>query len=103
MPNIQPKNAYDLFYKTFNEIQNITDDIIAKILEHNGLSVDYVKAHPDEFCILKTPGCGLRDVIDSFVIMHKGAVLGSYIIHSQFDDNNMLVTYHIDYTFGGDS
>lgn len=102
MPNIQPKNAYDVYDKTFNEIQNTTDDIITKILEHNGLSVDYVKAHPDEFCISKKSTYGLRDVLDSFVITHKGTILGSCGIHSRFDDNNMLMTYRIDYTFGGD-
>lgn len=83
-------------------IYSATDKAIIKILDHYGLDVDYVKAHPDEFCILKKPAYGLQDVTENFVIMHKGTTLGSYGIHSQFDDNNMRMTYRIDYTFGGD-
>lgn len=79
------------------------DDIVVKILEQNGLSIEDVKAHPDEFSIIHDPGHGLRDVIDTFVLMRKGTILGTYAIYSCYDDNSMAMTIRIGYTLGGDS
>lgn len=83
-------------------IDSATNEAITKILDHYGLDIDYVKAHPDEFRILVAPCYGLDDNMASYVIEHKGIVLGSYTIHSHFDLDNMRVTCRINYTFGSD-
>lgn len=103
MAFIQPDKTCDLLSMSWNEIRKLTDNIIIKILEHYGFTSEYFMAHPDEFSITHDPGFGLRDVTDTFVLMHKGTTLGTYAIHSCYDDNSMFMTFRIDYTLGGDS
>lgn len=99
MLNIQPNYTYNIIDK----IQKLVDDITTKILEYNGLSIDYVKAHPDKFSIQLIPEFGPSDTTIKYVVMHEGTVLGNYAIHSCFDIDGMRVTYSVDYTLGGDS
>ena len=106
MFNMQPNYTYDIINKIDeidDKIRKLADDIVTKILEHNRLSVNYVKAHPDEFSIEQMPRFGLSDSTINYAIMHNGTVLGNYTIHSCFDIDSMQVTYSVSYTLGGDS
>lgn len=84
-------------------IDGATGEAITKILDHYGLDIDYVIAHPDEFCILVEPWYGLDNITTSYVIEHKAMILGSYTVHSYFDHVAMRIKCHIEYLFGGDS
>ena len=84
-------------------IDSATDEAITKILDHYGLDIDYVKAHPNEFRILATPCYGLNDITTSYVIKHKAITIGSYTVYSYFDPDTMLIKCRVEYSFGGDS
>lgn len=84
-------------------IDSAIDEAISKILDHYGLDIDYIKAHPDKFRIVAIPYHDLNDITTSYVIEHKGIVLGSYAIHSYFDPDTMCIKCRARYSFGGDS
>lgn len=100
---IQPNKTYDLLSMSWDEIVKLTNNIVTKILEHYGFTSEYVTAHPDEFSIIHDPGIGIRDVTDTFVLMHRGTTLATYTIHSCFNENDLLMTFCVSYTLGGDS
>lgn len=84
-------------------IDSATNEAITKILDHYGLDVDYVKAHPDEFRILVAPCYGLDVITTSYVIEHKSTILGSYTVRSYFDPDTICINCRVEYSFGGDS
>lgn len=94
----------------WNAIDSATDKAIIKILDHYGLDIDYIRAHPDEFTLYEKPTYTLNDFIKYCYLVYGGNTLGSFTLHSYLDMDKQQIqtqlTYevnHITYTLGGDS
>ena len=93
----------------WDAIDSATDEAIIKILDHYGLDIDYVRAHPDEFTLYEKPTYTPCDFIKHCYLVYSGNTLGSFTLHSYLDMDKQQIqsqfTYevnHMTYTLGGD-
>lgn len=84
-------------------IDSATNEAITKILDHYGLDIDYVKAHPDEFTLYEKSIDGPYDLGKYCYLVYCGNTLGSFTLHTHLDMNKQQIQNQLTYTLGGDS
>lgn len=70
------------------------DDIIVKILEQNGLSIEDAMAHPDDFRLCEFPSTSTPfGITQRTELYYKGSFIGAYLLRMDMDDD--IKTYTI--------
>lgn len=70
------------------------DDIIVKILEQNGLSIEDVMEHPDDFRLWEFPSTSTPfGITQRAELYYKDSYIGSYLLRMDVDDD--IKTYTI--------
>lgn len=74
------------------------DDIIVKILEQNGLSIEDVMEHPDDFRLWKFPStCTPSSMTQRTELYYKDSYIGSYLLRMDMDDDRKTYTIRAGY------
>lgn len=92
----------DYTKQILDDINNITgktkDDIIVKILEQNGLSIEDVMEHPDDFRLWQFPStCTLSGMTQRTDLYYKDSYIGSYLLQMDMDDDRKTYTIRAGY------
>ena len=93
----------DYTKQILDDIDNITgktkDDIIVKILEQNGLSIDDVMEHPDDFSLWQFPfTCTPSGTSQRTDVYYKDSYIGSYLLRMDIDDDRKTYTISAEYS-----
>jgi len=74
------------------------DDIIVKILEQNGLSIEDVIEHPDDFRLWEFPStCTPFGITQRAELYYKDSYIGSYLLRMDMDDDRKAYTIRAGY------
>ena len=75
------------------------DDLIIKILEQNGFSIEDVKEHPDDFQLWQFPDtCITSGTTQRAEIYYKDSYIGSYLLRMDIDDDRKTYTISAGYS-----
>ena len=75
------------------------DDIIVKILEQNGLSIEDVIEHPDDFRLWEFPStCTPFGITQHAELYYKDSYIGSYLLRMEMDDDRKTYTIRAGYS-----
>ncbi len=74
------------------------DDLIVKILEQNGLSIEDAMEHPDDFRLLEFPStCTPFGITQRTELYYKDSFIGAYLLRMDIDDDRKTYTIRADY------
>ena len=74
------------------------DDIIVKILEQNGLSIEDVIEHPGDFRLWEFPStCTPFGITQRAELYYKDSYIGSYLLRMDMDDDRKTYTIRAGY------
>ena len=89
------KQILDNIKKTSGKI---IDDIIVKILEQNGLSIEDLVEHPDDFLLWEFPSTSTSlGIVQRAELYCKGSFIGAYLLWMNMDDDRKAYTIHAGY------
>ena len=89
------KQILDNIKKTSGKI---IDDIIVKILEQNGLSIEDLVEHPDDFLSWEFPSTSTSlGIVQRAELYYKGSFIGAYLLWMDMDDDRKAYTIHAGY------
>lgn len=89
------KQILDNIKKTSGKI---IDDIIVKILEQNGLSIEDVMEHPDDFRLCEFPSiCTSFGTTQRTELYYKDSFIGAYLLWMDIDDDRKAYTIRAGY------
>lgn len=90
------KQILDDIKKTCGET---IDDLIVKILEQNGLSIEDVIEHPDDFRLWQFPStCTPSGMTQRADLYYKDSFIGSYLLRMEMDDDRKTYTISAEYS-----
>ena len=90
------KQILDNIKKTSGKI---IDDIIVKILEQNGLSIEDVMEHPDDFRLWEFPStCTPFGTTQRTELYYKDSYIGAYVLRMDMDDDRKAYTIRAGYS-----
>lgn len=74
------------------------DDLIVEILEQNGLSIEDVMEHPDDFRLLEFPSTSTAfGTTQRTELYYKDSFIGSYLLWIDMDDDRKTYTIRAGY------
>lgn len=74
------------------------DNLIVKILEQNGLSIEDVIEHPDDFLLWEFPSTGTAfGITQRAELYYKGSFIGAYLLWMDMDDDRKTYTIRAGY------
>ena len=89
------KQILDNIKKTSGKI---IDDIIVKILEQNGLSIEDLVEHPDDFLLWEFPSTSTSfGIVQRAELYYKDSFIGAYLLWMDIDDDRKSYTIHAGY------
>ena len=75
------------------------DDLVVKILEQNGLSIEDVIEHPDDFQLWQFPDtCTPSGITQRAELYYKDSFIGSYLLRMGIDDYRKTYTISAGYS-----
>ena len=93
----------DYTKQILDDINNITgktkDNIIVKILKENGLSIEDVMEHPDDFSLWQCPfTCTPSGTSQRIDVYYKDSFIGSYLLRMDMGDDGKTYTISAGYS-----
>ena len=75
------------------------DDVIVKILKENGLSIEDVMEHPEDFQLWQFPDTFTSSGMTQRAELHyKDSFIGSYLLRMVIDDDRKTYTISVEYS-----